>query len=58
LGSLGACATRVGLAATGKQKKARRGLKGRLGLTNDGLLGALIDVGWGLAGLGLLLILG
>ncbi len=55
IGTFGTCATRLWLAATGKQKKARRGLKSRLGLTNDGLLGALIDVAWGVAGVVLLL---
>jgi ABC-2 type transport system permease protein len=57
IGTLGACATRLALAATGKQKKARRGLKGRLGISNDGLLGALIDVGWGLLAVAVLLLL-
>jgi ABC-2 type transport system permease protein len=56
IGSVGACATRLTLAATGKQKKARRGLRGRLGLSNDGLLGALVDVGWGLAAVAMLLV--
>jgi hypothetical protein len=56
LSTLGTCVTRLALAATGKQKQARRGLKGRMNLTNDGLLGALIDVAWGLVGVVILLV--
>jgi ABC-2 type transport system permease protein len=46
----GAASTRVWLAATGEKVMKKRGMRGRLSMTSDGLLGVIIDIAWGIAG--------
>jgi ABC-2 type transport system permease protein len=50
LSCAGAASTRVWLAASGRRVLKKAGMKGRLSMTTDGLLGAMIDIGWGLSG--------
>lgn len=46
----GAASTRLWLAASGKKVLRKAGMRGRLTMTSDGLLGVMIDLGWGIAG--------
>ena len=46
----GAASTRLWLAAGGKKVLKKPGMRGRLSMTSDGLLGVMIDLGWGIAG--------
>ena len=46
----GAATTRLWLAASGKRVLKRPGMRGRLTLTSDGLLGVIIDFAWGIGG--------
>jgi ABC-2 type transport system permease protein len=50
LACTGAASTRVWLAASGRRVLKKQGLRGRLSMTSDGLLGVMIDVGWGVFG--------
>ncbi len=53
LACCGAASTRLWLAASGKKVLRKAGMRGRLSMTSDGLLGVMIDLGWGIAGAGL-----
>jgi ABC-2 type transport system permease protein len=46
----GAAATRLWFAARGKKTLKKAGMRGRLSFTSDGLLGAMMDIGWGVGG--------
>ena len=46
----GAASTRLWLAASGTKVLKKSGMRGRLTMTSDGLLGVMIDLGWGIAG--------
>jgi ABC-2 type transport system permease protein len=50
LACTGAASTRLWLAARGRKTLKKKGLAGRLSFTTDGLLGAMIDIGWGIGG--------
>ncbi len=50
LACTGAAATRLWFAATGRKTLKKAGMRGRLSLTSDGLLGAMMDIGWGIGG--------
>ena len=50
LACLGASFTRVWLAAKRPKALRKAGLQGRMPLNGDGLLGVMIDIGWGLGG--------
>jgi ABC-2 type transport system permease protein len=46
----GAASTRVWIGASGKKALKKAGMKGRLSMNSDGLLGVIIDIGWGIGG--------
>ena len=46
----GAASTRLWLAASGRKVLKKAGMRGRLTMTSDGLLGVMIDLGWGIGG--------
>jgi hypothetical protein len=46
----GAASTRVWIGASGKKVLKKGGMKGRLSMNSDGLLGVIIDIGWGIGG--------
>jgi ABC-2 type transport system permease protein len=50
LSCVGAASTRVWIGASGKKVLKKGGMKGRLSMTSDGLLGVIIDIGWGICG--------
>jgi ABC-2 type transport system permease protein len=50
LSCAGACWTRLWLAAARPAALRKPGLQGRVPLNGDGLLGVIIDIGWGLTG--------
>jgi ABC-2 type transport system permease protein len=50
---LGAAATRIWLAARHRAVLRRPGMQGRVKGSADGMLGVLIDIGWGVVGAGL-----
>ncbi len=50
LSSVGASTTRLWLAAARPKALRKPGLQGRVPLNGDGLLGVMIDIGWGLSG--------
>ena len=46
----GAATTRLWLAATGRKALRKPAMRGRMSVTSDGLLGVMIDLGWGVGG--------
>lgn len=50
IASLGAAATRLRLAIMRPKRLRRAGLSGRVTLNGEGLLGVIVDIGWGIAG--------
>jgi ABC-2 type transport system permease protein len=50
LACTGAASTRLWLAAGGRRVLKKAGMRGRMSMTTDGLLGVMIDIGWGIGG--------